>query len=162
MMIHRLLILAAIVAAVPAGASASSFDPLAFFTGQTRGEGKLKIMLQRAVAIRVESRGKPDGRGGLYLQQTIYEGNKPARDRHWILRPTSATTLSGTISDNPGPVQGRLVGNVLRLNYSMNGGLKAEQTLAPDPSGKFVRNRMTVRRFGLVVAHIDEIIRKLD
>jgi hypothetical protein len=46
-----------------------------------------------------------------------------------VLRQTSPTTMTGTITDNPGPVRGRVEGNRLLLNYTMNGGLKAEQVL---------------------------------
>ncbi len=109
---------------VPAPAAAPTFDPLAFFTGPSRGEGTLKVMAKASVPIRVESHGRPDGKGGIILDQTIHEGAKPARQRRWVLRPTSSTTMSGTITDNPGPVSGRMDGNRLLLNYTMKGGLK--------------------------------------
>ena len=46
------------------------------------------------------------------------------------------TTMTGTITDNPGPVSGRLDGNRLLLNYTMKGGLKAEQVLTLQPGGR--------------------------
>ena len=135
---------------------------MTFFTGPSRGEGTLKVMTKASVPIRVESEGRPDGKGGLILDQTIREGSKPARQRRWALRPTSATTLTGTITDNPGPVTGRLDGNRLLLNYVMKGGLKAEQVLTIQPGGRSLVNRMTVRKFGIVVAHVNEVITKGD
>ena len=148
--------------AAPALAAPSSFNPLAFFTGPSRGEGTLKVMTKSSVPIRVESEGRPDGNGGIILDQTIREGSKPARQRTWALRPTSPTTMTGTITDTPGPVTGRLDGNRLLLNYTMNGGLKAEQVLTIQPGGRSLVNRMTVRKFGIVVAHVSEVITKGD
>ena len=101
-MIFLSLALAGCSAAAPA--APPTFDPLAFFTGTSRGEGTLKVMTKPSVPIRVESEGRPDGKGGIILDQTIREGSKPARQRRWVLRPTSPTTMTGTITDNPGPV----------------------------------------------------------
>ncbi|MDQ3078384.1 MAG: DUF3833 domain-containing protein, partial [Pseudomonadota bacterium] len=138
---------------VAAPAASPTFDPLAFFTGSSRGEGTLKILAKPSVTIRVESQGRPDGKGGLILDQTIREGAKPARQRRWVLRPTSATTVTGTITDNPGPVSGRLDGNRLLLSYMMKGGLKVEQVMTTQPGGRSLTNRMTIRKFGMPVAH---------
>jgi hypothetical protein len=156
------------LAAILAGCSASAqskppgFDPLAFFTGPSRGEGHLKIIARPNVPIRVESHGRPDGKGGIVLDQVIHEGDKPARQRRWVLRQTSPTTMAGTITDNPGPVRGRLDGDRLVLNYTMNGGLKAEQVLTIQPGGRILVNRMTVRKFGMPVAHVNEVITKVE
>ena len=163
MMIRILLLSLALVgcgSATPAPAAPPTFDPLAFFTGPSRGEGTLKVMTRSSVKIRVESEGRPDGNGGIILDQTIREGSKPARQRRWSLRPTSPTTLTGTITDNPGLVKGRMDGDRLLLNYTMKGGLKAEQVLTIQPGGRSLVNRMTVRKFGIPVAHVDEVITK--
>jgi hypothetical protein len=154
------LILAACGASAPAATPA--FDPLAFFSGASRGEGTLKVMTKASVKLRVESLGRPDGKGGITLDQIIKEGRKAARKRRWVLRQTSPTTMTGTITDNPGTVRGRMEGNRLLLNYTMNGGLKAEQVLTMQPGGRSITNRMTVRKFGLPVAQVDEVITKLD
>ncbi len=154
------LALTACGAAAPA--APPTFDPLEFFTGASRGEGTLKVMTKPSVSIRVESQGRPDGKGGITLDQTIQEGNKPMRARRWVLRQTSPTTMTGTITDNPGPVSGRMDGNRLLLNYTMKGGLKAEQVLTIQPGGRSLINRMTVRKFGLAVAHVEEVITKVN
>ena len=160
----RLLILSLALAGcgAPSPAAPPTFDPLAFFTGSSRGEGTLKVMTKPGVKIRVESQGRPDGLGGIILDQTIREGSKPARQRTWVLRQTSPTTMTGTITDNPGPVSGQLDGNRLMLNYRMKGGLKAEQVLTIQPGGRSLTNRMTVRKFGIPVAHVNEVITKTD
>jgi hypothetical protein len=118
--------------------------------------------MRPSVAVRVESVGRPDGHGGITLDQVIHEDGKPPRQRHWVLCQTSPTTLAGTITDTPGPVRGWMKHNVLHLSYAMSGGMKAEQLLIPQPGGRTVINRMTVRKFGIAVAHVEEFITKLD
>ena len=163
-MMYRVHILAFALAgcSVSPAAAAPTFDPLAFFTGESRGEGSLKVMAKPRVTIRVESHGRPDGNGGLILDQTIHQGDKPPRQRQWVLRPTSPTTMRGTISGNPGPVNGRMDGNRLLLTYAMKGGLKVQQVLTMQPGGRSLLNRMTVRKFGLPVARVEEVITKVD
>ena len=138
------------------------FDPLAFFVGPSRGTGTLKVALKPTVTIRVESLGRHDGKGGIILDQTIREGSQPPRQRRWLLRPTSPTTLTGTITDTPGTIRGRLKDNRLLLNYSMKGGLKAEHVMTLRSGGRVVINRMTIRKFGIPVAHVEEVITKSD
>ncbi len=160
----RLFVLSLAIAgcSVAAPGRPPTFDPLDFFTGASRGEGTLKVLARPSVAIRVTNRGRPDAKGGITIDQTIHEGAKPARDRRWVLRPTSPTTMTGTITDNPGPVSGRLDGNRLLLNYTMKGGLKTEQVLTIQPGGRSMTSRMTVRKFGMAVAHVNEVITKQD
>ena len=139
-----------------------SFDPLASLPGRRAAQGSLKVIARPGIPLRVESHGRPDGKGGIILDQVIHEGDKPERQRRWVLRRTSPTTMSGTITDNPGPVSGRLDGDQLVLNYTMKGGLKAEQVLTIQPGGRTLVNRMTVRKFGMPVAHVDELITKVE
>lgn len=163
MMIRMLFLSLALAGCgVAAPAAPPTFDPLAFFTGQSRGEGTLKVMTKPSVNLRVESIGRPDGQGGIVLDQTVHEGGKAPRKRRWVLRPTSPTTMTGTITDTPGPVTGRLENNRLVLKYTMKGGLKAEQILTLRPDGRSITNRMTVRKFGIPVAHVNEVITKSD
>jgi len=138
------------------------FDPLEFFVGPSRGVGTLKVAMKPTVTIRVESLGRHDGKGGIILDQTIREGSQPPRQRRWLLRPTSPTTLTGTITDTPGTIRGRLKNNQLLLNYTMKGGLKAEHVMTLRPGGRVVMNRMTIRKFGFPVAHVEEVITKSD
>ena len=163
-MMIRLLTLGFVLAGISAAtpAAAPTLDPLSFFSGTLRGEGTLKVLTRPTVPVRVDSQGRPDGKGGLILDQTIREGSKPPRQRRWLLRPTSATTLSGTISDNPGKVNGRLDGNRMMLKYTMKNGLKMDQVLTLRPDGRSLDNRMTIRKFGVTVAHVNEVITKLD
>jgi hypothetical protein len=163
-MMVRIAIIACLFAScsVAAPAAPPTFDPLAFFTGASRGEGTLKVMAKPRISIRVENQGHADGQGGIILDQTIHRADKATRQRRWVLRPTSPRTVGGTISDNPGAVSGRLDGNRLMLHYPMKGGLKVEQVLTIQPGGRSLVNRMVVRKFGMIVAHVDEVITKVD
>ena len=137
---------------------ADPFDPLTFFTGTSHGEGKLKIITKAATAVHVESHGVRTGPDAITLDQTVREGTKPPRQRRWLLRRTSPTTFGGTLSDARSPIEGRLVDNRLLLNFQMKGGLDAEQILSLQPGGRTLLNRMVVRKFGMVVARLDEVI----
>jgi hypothetical protein len=159
-MLKWILVAATIAAAAPAAAAGT--DPLTFFTGRTHGDGKLKIIMKAPVSLSIDTRGKPDGHGGIVLDQIIREGTKPLRSRRWILRPTSATTLLGTLTDAASPVRGSISGRVLKLNYVREDGLHASHVLTLQPGGRTMTNRTTVKRLGLVVARVEEVIRKLD
>jgi len=155
-----------LVCAVPAAAAEPAqpqpqLDPLEFFTGETRGEGKIKVMMKATTTVRSESRGTPDGKGGMILDQKVYEAGKAVRTSRWTLQPTSKTTLKGTVSNAPGPVTGHLSGNRLHLKYPMPGGLAAEQYMYLQSDRRTLLNRMTVRKWGMVVARVEETVRKL-
>jgi hypothetical protein len=153
------LLAGALIAAAEPAQSQPVLDPLDFFTGEVRGEGTVKVMMRPATKMRSESRGTPDGKGGIILDQKVYETGKPVRISRWILHPTSKNTLGG--SNGEGPVTGKLNGNRLYLRYRMKNGLAAEQYMVLQPDRRTLRNRMTVRKWGMVVARIDETIRKM-
>ncbi|MFL6734530.1 MAG: DUF3833 family protein [Sphingomicrobium sp.] len=158
-MFRTLLLCLALFA--PSTAGAAGFDPFVFFSGSTRGDGTLHVIMKNTEPFKVESRGHSDGQGGFVLDQVVHQGSKPAKQRRWFLREVAPNTLVGTISDSPGTVRGKMVGNSLVLRYPVKGG-QAEQTLTPQGNGRTVRNSIIVRRLGLVVAKVHEIIRKLD
>ena len=144
-----------------AAAALTALDPLSFFTGPSHGVGTIKIILKGVQPIHVTSRGRPDGHGGMYLDQDVIEGSKPSQARHWYLRPTSATTLAGSLApDASGPVTGSLSEQTLTLSYPMKGGMTATQTLIVQPGGRVLLNHMIVKKFGLTVATIEERISK--
>lgn len=159
-MLRPILFAAALVTAAPA--TAAGFDPVAFFSGPTRGEGTLKVVLKRSERFNVESEGRADGKGRFVLEQVIHWSSKPPKQRRWLLREVSPNNWVGSISDSPGPVRGRVLGNSLVLNYPVKGGLRAEQVMTPEGDGRTVRNHIVVRKLGIIVAKVIEIIRKLD
>jgi hypothetical protein len=142
--------------------AAAPFDPIEFFSGILHGDGELKVIMRRAVPIHVDSRGLRNGPNSIRLAQTVHEGSKPGKERSWELRRTSPTTFIGTLSDATGPVVGRLVDNRLLLEFKMKGGLAAEQVLSLQPDGRTLLNHMTVRKLGVAVAHLDEVIVRVN
>lgn len=143
-----------------ATAALTAMNPLTFFTGTTHGAGTIKILFKGTQALQVASHGRPDGHGGIILEQTVHQGSDAPKDRRWDLRPTSATTVTGTLTDASGPVTGSISANAVSLAYPMKGGLTASQTLILQPGGRVLLNHMTVKKFGLTVATIDERITK--
>jgi hypothetical protein len=155
------LILAASAApsAAPAG---PAFPVIRFFEGRTEGEGTLKVITKAAVPVRVESLGRVERHGGLVLVQKIREGAKPERTRSWRMREVSPGRYTGALTDAMGPVNGEAKGNRLRIAYRMKGGFDAEQWLTLAPGGRSTYNKMTVKKFGVTIATVEETIRKLD
>ena len=141
-------------------ATAAALNPLAFFTGPSHGVGTIKILFKDIQPLHVTSNGRPDGHGGIILDQTIHQGSDAPKVRSWNLRPISATALTGTLTDATGPVTGSMTGDSLSLAYPMKGGLTASQTLVLQQGGRVLVNHMIVRKFGFTVATIEERITK--
>ncbi|WP_017666766.1 DUF3833 family protein [Sandarakinorhabdus sp. AAP62] len=142
----------------PARADAPALDALAFFTGQSRGEGTLKIALRRPRVVTVASVGRRGSNGGLILDQTVALAGQPATQRQWQLNRDGPAGVAGSLSDAAGPVTGRIEGNRLHLRFTMKGGLRADQWLALQPGGLVLHNVMIMRKWGLPVARLDEVI----
>ena len=136
------------------------FKPLTFFAGMSNGEGRLKILLSKSRSIRVHSEGRSTPGGTLILDQSISEDGKPASRRQWNIRQVAPGRFSGTLSDAGGPISGDVDGNRLHLSFPMKGGLQADQWLSLSSDGQTAQNHMTVRKFGVVVATLDETIRR--
>jgi hypothetical protein len=142
---------------LPAGPA--PLDPIAFFTGETRGSGTLEPVFGRSVPITVESRGTPEG-SGLRLAQRIREGGKPERTRTWIMRPAGPGRLTGTLTDAEGPVAIQVDGPRASIDYRTPSGLRIRQQLALQPDGRTLLNRLEAFKFGLRVAMLDETIQR--
>ena len=151
-----------ILAFMLAAAAAPRFDPLTFFQGRTKGAGRLRVAMRHAHAVEVHGRGRLARDGALLLQQTLEEPGKPSRMRAWRIRRIAPGQYAGTLTDARGPVTGWASGDELRLRYKASGGVVIEQRLVLTPGGRSARNRLTARKLGVVVAKLDETIRKLD
>lgn len=155
-----------IAALLLAGAAASAeapkpFDPVAFFTGPTRGEGVLKEMLGKEKRVQVHSMGRVEKDGWLILEQKVAVEGDPIRQRRWRLKQTGPGKYGGTLSDAKGPVEAVVTAQGARIRFTMKeGGIKVEQVLSPLPGGKAVSNRSTFRKFGMKVATLTERIEK--
>lgn len=139
----------------------AALNPVLFFSGRSHGDGTLKIIFQKPKRIAVDSVGRPGRDGWLRLTQVIREPGKAPRRRTWRFRQTGPNRFRGTLTDAAGPVRIELHGKRLRIRYTDKKRLDFEQWLAP-AGPRRVRNTMRVSRFGITLARVDEVIRKLD
>jgi hypothetical protein len=156
--VRALALAIAVAAATPAQAA---FNPVDFFRGHTHGEGTLKIIFQASKKITVDSVGHAEKDGSLLLEQVVHEPGKPARTRYWRLRQTGPDRFEGTLTDAASPVRVDVEGDRIRIRYKGKDHLDFDQWLTP-AGPKQLNNSMRVKRFGITVAHYDEVIRKLD
>lgn len=138
-----------------------AFDPVEFFRGRTHGEGTLKAIFQSPKTLTVDSLGYEDEDGTLVIKQVIHEPAKPARTRFWRLRALGGGRYEGTLTDAASKVRIEQTGETIRIRYQARDRLNFDQVLTP-AGPREVTNRMKVKRFGITVARMDEIIRKLD
>lgn len=137
-----------------------SFDPVAFFTGASHGEGRLKEALKRERKVTTESVGHAEKDGLLVLDQKMQIEGEPMRIRRWKLRQAGPNRFKGTLTDATGPVEAQVVGRSILIRYPMKGGLKVESRLAPLPGGRAFSNETKITKWGLRVASLTERIEK--
>lgn len=135
------------------------FDPLAFFTGETRGTGTLDPVIGRSMPVSVTSRGTRTA-DTLRLVQEIREGGKPPRTRTWIMRRLPGGRFSGTLTDAEGPVELTVQGPRATVRYRTPSGLVIRQQLALQQDGRTLLNHLEAFKFGIRVATLDETIRR--
>jgi Protein of unknown function (DUF3833) len=147
---------------IPTAEAALTFRPEIFFLGRTEGVGSLKIMFRHHQRVHVHGRGTIAPDGSIVLDQNIEQAGKPLKHRRWEMRSVGNGNYTATLSDATGPVFGRVQGNVLRLAFPAKGGLQIKQVLTLASDGRSVHNRLTIRKFGIVVATLHETISQLD
>ena len=118
----------------------------------------LRIPLSSPKSVRVHGTGHVVTGGTLVLEQLVEEQGKPATRRTWHMRETSPGHITGTLTDAVGPIKGAVSGNRLQLQFRMKGGLEAEQWIYLKSGAASAHNVMKVRKFGVVVASLDETI----
>lgn len=137
------------------------FNAEEFFTGRSEGRGTVKVKLKPASTVRVSSVGKVE-QGVLILDQKVERPGKPTEQRQWRMRKAGPGRYTGTLSDADGPVRGEVTGNCLHLRYKLKkGGVQADQYLYLQADGRSALNRMSIRKFGIHVATVEETIRKV-
>jgi hypothetical protein len=157
----KILLPIAIALAAAAAPAQAAFNPVEFFRGHTHGEGTLKIIFQASKHISVDSIGRSEKDGSLLLEQAVREEGTAPRTRYWRLRQTGPSRYEGTLTDAASPVRVDVEGEQIRIRYKGKDHLDFDQVLTP-AGPKQVNNAMRVKRFGITVAHYDEVIRKLD
>lgn len=143
-------------------AAGVTFRPETFFLGHTEGTGRLKIMFRRRRVVHVHGNGRIDQSGALVLDQEVDDAGGPLKHREWKMRSLGRGRYAATLSDATGPVVGTVKGNTLRLAFPAKGGLRIRQVLVLSSDAKSARNRLTIRRMGIVVAKLDETITRAD
>lgn len=133
-----------------------------FFIGTTEGSGTVSVIASGRHSVRDRSQGRRDASGALILNQVVEEEGKPARRRAWRLVHAGGNRITGTINDVRGGVTGEFTGNTLHLRYRMQDGPSVEQWITLQPDGRTAKNRMTYRRFGLKVATVETVIRRVE
>lgn len=153
-------VLAASTALQAQSAATTRFDPAAFFTGRTTSEGTLSQIFTSTKTTRVSTFGTRQSNGDMVLEQEVTIGDQPTRYRTWRLRETSPGRFTGTISDAADDLSGTLSGNTLTLTYTMDNHLGVHQVITVNPGGQSAQNVMRIRRFGITVARLREVIRR--
>ena len=152
------LALLLIATAVPAQAA---FNPVEFFRGKTHGSGTLKVIFSSPKVIEVDNEGLEEKDGSVVLKQVIHEPGKPARVRFWRLKEVAKNRYEGTLTDAASAVRVDVTDKGVRIRFHGKDHLDFDQVL--EPAGpREVHNHMKVKRFGITVAHFEEVIRKLD
>jgi len=136
--------------------------PEYFFVGRTESTGSVSIALSGRHAVRDRANGRIERGNILVLEQVVEEQGKPARNRTWRLMRTPDNRIVGTISDARGPVTGDVNGNIIHLRYDSAEGPGVEQWIAMAPGGRYAQNRMVFRRFGVILATVVSVIRRVD
>ena len=157
----RLALVGAAALLVVSSAAEAAFNPVDFFRGRTHGTGTLKIIFSSPETIEVDNEGVSEPDGSLLLKQTIHEPGKPARVRQWHLRQIANGRFEGTLTDAASAVRVDVTKGGVRIRYTAQNHLNFDQLLTP-AGPREVRNATRIRRFGIIVAHFDEVIRKLD
>ena len=156
------LALAACGAAAPpeAAEQGEAFDPVAFFTGRSHGDGMLDQIMKSKRRVTVDSVGKLEADGALTLTQRIKMAGDAPRTRTWRLKQTAPGRYVGSLTDATGPVETVAIGRAIRIRYPMKGGLTVEQWLVALPGGRALDNRLTVTKWGMRVASLHERIER--
>ena len=140
--------------------AAPTFDVDAFFAGETRGLGVLRVRGRQPVEVRVASRGERTGDGSLRLTQTIRLGSDAPYGRTWTFRPIGDGRYTGALSEAVGPVEAVADGPTLRIRYRTGRFTTVSQTLTLQPGGRVALNLLSVRVLGVPVARLTEQIRR--
>jgi hypothetical protein len=155
-------ILSLFLASASPAADKPKLDMLAFFTGKTHSESVLKVVLKKPVPLIVDSIGGKGDRGDFVMIDTVHEGDKPVRQRKWIMRQAGPNHFTGSLTDATSPVDIQVDGDTARITYMMKGGLKVEQELQLQRDGKTLSNRVAAKKLGMKFARVEGTVRKLD
>ena len=136
-------------------------DPLRFFEGRTQSDATVKVLFHKAYRGHSIGVGRIETDGSLTLVQHVADEGQPPHDRRWHIGKVGPGRYAGTMSDASGPVAIDQVGEQYRFRFTAKDRYSVEEWLSPLPGGRSAHNSIQVRRFGMVVASTDGIIRKI-
>ncbi len=139
------------------------FDPIAFFSGHTRGEGTLDVRFGKSRTLTVDGIGHTNADGTFTLDQTVTYADGAVETRRWVLRRTDATHYSATLSDATGEVTAESEGTLFHLRYRIRSPrVYMEQWLYLQADGRSVLNQAEVSVLGVSWARLSETITRVD
>jgi hypothetical protein len=160
----RLALIAPLIlpaSAATAAAANFSADPMHFFVGHTETVGQVKVLFHKGYATRSTGQGRIQPDGSLLLVQQVFDAGKPPHERRWRVRQTGPGRYTGTMTEAVGPVTIERIGDRYRFRFRMDGRLSVEQLLVPLAGGRAASSSVKIRKFGLIVATTDGIVRKI-
>jgi hypothetical protein len=134
------------------------FTPQNGFSGESEGNGTLRLLFGKPRTFHVTSHGSKQGDGTFRLDQTITFQGKAPQEHFWILTTTSNNIHSATLSDAVGLVKGVTTGSHLSLKYRIKGPLIMHQELELSPDGKIIDNIGVIKLLGIPVGRLQETI----
>lgn len=149
------------VALLAGTAHAEAPSPERFFVGRLESAGRLKIIFRAAETVRDHGSGRLDADGTTVLDQMVERPGEPARRRIWRLREVSPGVVAGTLTGAKTGVTGLYTNGVLRLNYTMDDGVRVVQSLTFAADGRSAHNIMSFHKFGLNVATLEGTIHRV-
>ena len=150
--------------ATPALAQSSSmvFTPQNGFSGQSEGNGILRLFFSRR-PFHVESRGFDRQDGSFQLDQAVQFTGKATENRTWIISPASSDLkYTGSLSGASGAVTGETTGATLTLRYRVKGPIVMHQILTLAPDGRSIENKGEITLLGIPIGSMHELIRRKD
>ena len=159
------LALVAPLSLLASGSTAASVhlptDPLRFFVGRTESVGRVKVMFHKDYGTHSSGQGRIEPDGSLVLVQQVFDDGKPPHERRWRVRQVGPGHYAGTMTEAVGQVTIDRLGERYRFRFRMHGRLSVEQLLTPLPGGRSASNVAKIRKFGMVVATTNGIVRKV-
>jgi|SRR3954447_13768397 hypothetical protein len=157
----RLCIFIAGLSACAATAPTDVTD-LRFFVGSTETVSVTKVIMQKPFVTRSVGEGKINPDGSLELVQRVKEQNRKEFDRRWQIHEVGKGRFVGTMSEAEGPVSIERIANRYRFRFVIRGNLSVEEWLTPQRDMTTAHIQLTIRKYGVAVAHGDGWIRRTD